>query len=382
MPWVPQAWSNPIQISPQGTQTTDTVSFDIWGDIIFSDSIGSWADQTIPNTSSQVWVGINTPILWSESVTVIGMETPTPDLTFTVDGVPPVAGVSVLVDPLIQVWSITSPIIIESQTPVDSSILLTTDTPPMVDQTQSVSEILLPSTPITEVQASSTPPTESPLTSLMSSFEPQTQVSAPPGDITSLTPLSMSPTPPVTDPVVVAPPTTDALFSLIDSVPAVASPLPEVQKTEESPTVTEEVTSVATDAEENKSASILPEPGKTSPSVNQDVTKEEDGNHPMSSVGKELARMTRSPRLQGKLIGFISGLEELNKEEELLKAEKRKQIESYRIRIRELKAEYETRIHALELEEQNLQEQITTMDEEREHLTQVIDGFKQELEVV
>ncbi len=31
------------------------------------------------------------------------METPTPDLTFTVDGVPPVAGVSVLVDPLIQV---------------------------------------------------------------------------------------------------------------------------------------------------------------------------------------------------------------------------------------------------------------------------------------
>lgn len=252
----------------------------------------------------------------------------------------------------------------------------------MVDQTQSVSEILLPSTPIIEVQASSTPPTESPLTSLMSSFEPQTQVSAPPGDITSLTPLSMSPTPPVTDPVVVAPPTTDALFSLIDSVPAVESPLPEVQKVEEPTQVTEVVTSVVIDAEENKSTSILSEPGKTSPSVNQDVTKEEDGNHPMSSVGKELARMTRSPRLQGKLIGFISGLEELNKEEELLKAEKRKQIESYRIRIRELKAEYETRIHALELEEQNLQEQITTMDEEREHLTQVIDGFKQELEVV
>ena len=102
----------------------------------------------------------------------------------------------------------------------------------------------------------------------------------------------------------------------------------------------------------------------------------------MTSVGKELARMTRSPRLQGKLIGFISGLEELSNEEELLKNEKRKQIESYMIRISELKMEYETRIHALELEMENLTEQIATMDEEREHITQVIDGFKRELEVV
>ena len=102
----------------------------------------------------------------------------------------------------------------------------------------------------------------------------------------------------------------------------------------------------------------------------------------MSTVGKELARMTRSPRLQGKLVGFIAGLEELSKEEEIVKNEKRKQIESYQTRIQELKAEYEVRIHALELEEADLKKQIATMDEEREHLTQVIDGFKKELEVV
>jgi predicted RNase H-like nuclease (RuvC/YqgF family) len=40
------------------------------------------------------------------------------------------------------------------------------------------------------------------------------------------------------------------------------------------------------------------------------------------------------------------------------------------------------RIHALELEEADLKKQIAQMDEEREHLTQVIDGFKKELEVV
>lgn len=108
----------------------------------------------------------------------------------------------------------------------------------------------------------------------------------------------------------------------------------------------------------------------------------EESEHPMSEVGKELARMTRSPRLQGKLLGFISGLEELSKEEDVVKGEKRKQIESYQLRITELKAEYETRIHALELEEADLKKQIAQMDEEREHLTQVIDGFKKELEVV
>lgn len=102
----------------------------------------------------------------------------------------------------------------------------------------------------------------------------------------------------------------------------------------------------------------------------------------MSQVGKELARMTRSPRLQGKLTGFITELEELSQEEERLKDEKRKQIESYQLRIEELKKEYETRIHALELEEADLKKQISVMDEERQHITQVIEGFKQELEVV
>ncbi len=102
----------------------------------------------------------------------------------------------------------------------------------------------------------------------------------------------------------------------------------------------------------------------------------------MNEVGKELARMTRSPRLQGKLLGFISGLEELSREEDVVKSEKRKQIESYQLRITELKVEYETRIHALELEEADLKKQIAQMDEERKHITQVIDGFKKELEVV
>ncbi len=188
------------------------------------------------------------------------------------------------------------------------------------------------------------------------------------------------PIPPVIDMASAQP--TDALFSLMDTASGPTIPTPIVQtKTNistETPIILIPDTPITPIMVATEEASpLLSEIEST---VTEALKQEDD--HPMSSVGKELARMTRSPRLQGKLIGFISGLEELSKEEELLKNEKRKQIESYKIRISELKAEYETRIHALELEEQNLMEQIVTMDEEREHITQVIDGFKRELEVV
>jgi len=203
------------------------------------------------------------------------------------------------------------------------------------------------------------------------------------------------PTSPVTD-TTVTPSTdtssTDALFSLIGNT--------EEEKKEEGNIETPEVvTDVPT-----SSLDALATPTESTPEVAQTEmsssekdtmnestlssieisTKEnaEESEHPMSEVGKELARMTRSPRLQGKLLGFISGLEELSKEEDVVKSEKRKQIESYQLRITELKAEYESRIHALELEEADLKKQIAQMDEERERLTQVIDGFKKELEVV
>ena len=195
-------------------------------------------------------------------------------------------------------------------------------------------------------------------------------------------------TPPVADAITIAPQPTEALFSLMETANGVIpttipTPLVEEEKIEvKSETITKitPITPLVTDAE------VIPQSTqKNSPIDSRADTIEplvEEQSPAMASVGKELARMTRSPRLQGKLIGFISGLEELSNEEEVLKNEKRKQIESYMTRISELKTEYETRIHALELEMENLSEQITTMDEEREHITQVIDGFKRELEVV
>ena len=195
-----------------------------------------------------------------------------------------------------------------------------------------------------------------------------------------------TPTPPVTDTITVVPQPTETLFSLMDTAnglmptltPLVAEDKGEVKG--EAITEVTPITPLVADTEVISEKIQTPSPLDSPMDSVESLPGEQ--SPAMTSVGKELARMTRSPRLQGKLIGFISGLEELSNEEELLKNEKRKQIESYMIRISELKMEYETRIHALELEMENLTEQIATMDEEREHITQVIDGFKRELEVV
>lgn len=168
-------------------------------------------------------------------------------------------------------------------------------------------------------------------------------------------------------------PPMDSLFSLGDTSPSTSI----TEVVAEVPVAAEEIAPLVIDVKQEEM--------KTDESNTFTTPLEEKAAtavHSMNEFGKELARMTRSPRLQGKLTGFISELEELSNEEERLKAEKRKQIESYQLRIEELKKEYETRIHALELEEADLNKQITVMDEERHHITQVIEGFKRELEVV
>ncbi len=156
-------------------------------------------------------------------------------------------------------------------------------------------------------------------------------------------------------------PPMDSIFSLTDTIPTGSS--------------FQEVSPIVTEVNTESIGSAISSVG-----LSENVSVSE--NYPMNQVGKELARMTRSPRLQGKITGFISELEELSQEEERIKVEKRRQIESYRIRIEELRKEYETRIHALELEEEDLKKQIAVMDEEKQHITQVIEGFKKELEVV
>jgi hypothetical protein len=380
--------------------TDNAVSFDIGGDIGFD--IGG-----MPDVSAA-------PVWWTETSTPTDTVAPTIDLGFSTSMNPTgsitVTETSSIVPsqdasevPFI-VGETTDTLVTESQK--DNMGVVMMDTTPLTPEEEKAGESLIitwgesqpqgisvtsentVSNP--EVLASSTASTESPLTNLMWWFSSDTPTTLTTPD-TSTNPSDMS-TSPVTD-TTITPPTdtssTDALFSLIGNSEEEKK---EEAKTEtpsvlsDAPTVTlDALTTPVAETPITDSTEVNSVPDSVPSSLISELTEKEtaeESEHPMSEVGKELARMTRSPRLQGKLLGFISGLEELSKEEDVVKSEKRKQIESYQLRITELKAEYETRIHALELEEADLKKQIAQMDEEREHLTQVIDGFKKELEVV
>ena len=387
--------------SVSSPSSSSDVSFDIGGDLGYIAEVS--ADANIPagpvvSIENPIATVPDSPIVVSDNSSPQVLSVP--DMWFSVSGVPTTESPVIVVESVTDITADVSP----------SWVIMQSDTP-LIDSLQWQNPV-------------STPLTESPLTTLMNSYENQSQQNipanpTPPAPVESpvidalISPLISPdmPTPtPVTDTSVVSPVSTlpdsgwtDALFGLMaDTVPIAAeAPKPEEPKKEisvwevslfsidpVSPPVTIDPAVVSETSVPETPVTIDVAPIiDLSASISPAVTSEPESSViedelPMSTVGKELARMTRSPRLQGKLVGFIAGLEELSKEEEIVKNEKRKQIESYQTRIQELKAEYEVRIHALELEEADLKKQIATMDEEREHLTQVIDGFKKELEVV
>jgi predicted RNase H-like nuclease (RuvC/YqgF family) len=94
-----------------------------------------------------------------------------------------------------------------------------------------------------------------------------------------------------------------------------------------------------------------------------------------------LTTLTGSPKLKEKISKFINELESLELEDQSEKDHKRQQIEMYRTRIREIKAEYDMRIRALELEESELEKQILEMEDEKNRIRNVLTTFQKELKV-
>ena len=89
-----------------------------------------------------------------------------------------------------------------------------------------------------------------------------------------------------------------------------------------------------------------------------------------------------SSKLKNKLEEFISELHSLDAEDQAVRDAKRNQIAVYQARVDELKAENESRIHALEYEKADLLKEIQEMDNEKNHIQEVITVFKKELEAV
>lgn len=89
-----------------------------------------------------------------------------------------------------------------------------------------------------------------------------------------------------------------------------------------------------------------------------------------------------SSKLKTKLEEFIDELSVLEAEDQSTREEKQKQIEMYRARVEEIKAEYDMRIHALEMEEQDLEKQISAMSmaNEKIRIKDVIHAIRAELE--
>lgn len=67
--------------------------------------------------------------------------------------------------------------------------------------------------------------------------------------------------------------------------------------------------------------------------------------------------------------------------DESQKAHKLQQIEMCRMRIAEIRREYDSRIHALQWEMQVLEQEIRDMDGEKTHIKTVIEAFQKELDI-
>ena len=102
-------------------------------------------------------------------------------------------------------------------------------------------------------------------------------------------------------------------------------------------------------------------------------------SHEYSHTG--IGHLSSSSKLKSKLAEFLSELESMEFWDESQKAHKLQQIEMCRMRIAEIRREYDSRIHALQWEMQALEQEIREMDGEKSHIKTVIEAFQKELDI-
>ena len=95
-----------------------------------------------------------------------------------------------------------------------------------------------------------------------------------------------------------------------------------------------------------------------------------------------MTALSGAPKLKAKLSQFLSELEGMEMWDIHDKEHKKAQIDMYYTRISEIKAEYDLRIHAFQIEIAELEKDIAEMDREKSHIKTVIETFQKELETV
>jgi hypothetical protein len=118
-------------------------------------------------------------------------------------------------------------------------------------------------------------------------------------------------------------------------------------------------------SEENIVTSVKQIPGATTPQSSYAWI----GELPLSS----------STKLKNKLTQFLAELETMEVGDTTQKEHKIQQIEMCKNRIAEIRAEYDARIQALQVEMRALEKEIQDMDGEKTHIKAVIETFQKEL---
>lgn len=89
--------------------------------------------------------------------------------------------------------------------------------------------------------------------------------------------------------------------------------------------------------------------------------------------------LSSSTKLKNKLTQFLAELETMEVGDTTQKEHKIQQIEMCKNRIAEIRAEYDARIQALQVEMRALEKEIQDMDGEKTHIKAVIETFQKEL---
>ncbi len=91
--------------------------------------------------------------------------------------------------------------------------------------------------------------------------------------------------------------------------------------------------------------------------------------------------LSSSSKLKLKLSQFLGELESMEVGDEGQRAHKMQQIDMCRMRISEIRIEYDNRIHALQWEMQALEQEVRDMEGEKTHIKTVIETFQKELDM-
>ena len=112
-----------------------------------------------------------------------------------------------------------------------------------------------------------------------------------------------------------------------------------------------------------------------------DTSSNHQVNQNLSHSGAVLWYISSSSKLKSKLTQFLGELESMEVGDESQKTHKIQQIDMCRMRISEIRIEYDTRIRALQWEMQALEQEVRDMDGEKNHIKTVIETFQKELEM-